>query len=159
LKEPLLVKYDPRNLSRVYVQDPSGRHWPVPYADLRQPPIALWEMEAVNKQARQDGRKMNSEEAIFANIIAQRQLIQKASSLSKQRRQQEKFPRSAEPSPNSNSLKFPAFKCSPTAVTDRARAAYTCTAECPYCTGVWDITSPTGPARILVTESAERNVF
>jgi hypothetical protein len=46
-------------------------------------------MEAVNKQARQEGRKMNSEEAIFANIIAQRQLIQKASSLSKQRRQQE----------------------------------------------------------------------
>src|ERR1700722_18512098 len=105
LKEPLLVKYDPRNLSRIYVQDPSGRHWPVPYADLRQPPIALWEMEAVNKQARQDGRKMNSEEAIFANIIAQRQLIQKARSLSKQRRQQEKFPRSAEPSPSSNGLR------------------------------------------------------
>ena len=30
LKEPLLVKYDPRNLSRIYVQDPCGRHWPVP---------------------------------------------------------------------------------------------------------------------------------
>jgi putative transposase len=105
LKEPLLVKYDPRNLSRIYVQDPSGRHWPVPYADLRQPPIALWEMEAVNKQARQDGRKINSEEAIFANIIAQRQLIQKASSLSKQRRQQEKFPRSAEPPQSSNGLR------------------------------------------------------
>jgi putative transposase len=106
LKEPLLVKYDPRNLARIYVQDPSGRHWPVPYANLRQPPIALWEMEAVNKQARQDGRKMNSEEAIFANIIAQRQLIQKASSLSKQRRQQEKFPRSAEPSQSSNGLRM-----------------------------------------------------
>jgi putative transposase len=105
LKEPLLVKYDPRNLSRIYVQDPSGRHWPVPYADLRQPPIALWEMEAVNKQARQDGRKINSEEAIFANIIAQRQLIQKASSLSKQRRQREKFPRSAEPPQSSNGLR------------------------------------------------------
>jgi putative transposase len=105
LKEPLLVKYDPRDLSRIYVQDPSGRHWPVPYADLRQPPIALWEMEAVNKQTRQDGRKMNSEEAIFANIIAQRQLIQKASSLSKQRRQQEKFPRSAELSQSSNGLR------------------------------------------------------
>ncbi len=62
-------------------------------------------MEAVNKQARQDGRKMNSEEAIFANIIAQRQLIQKAGSLSKQRRQQEKLPRSAEPSQCSNGLR------------------------------------------------------
>jgi putative transposase len=57
LKEPLLVKYDPRNLSRIYVQDPRGRHWPIPYADLRQPPIALWEVEAANKRARQDGRR------------------------------------------------------------------------------------------------------
>ena len=96
LKEPLLVKYDPRNLSRIYVQDPCGRHWPVPYADLRQPPIALWEIEAVNKQARQDGRRMNSAEAIFANILEQRQLVRQAGSLSKQRRRQEKFPSRAE---------------------------------------------------------------
>jgi putative transposase len=86
LREPLLVKYDPRNLSRIYVQDPCGRHWPVPYADLRQPPIALWEIEAVNKQARQDGLRMNSAGAIFANILEQRQLVRQAGSLSKQRR-------------------------------------------------------------------------
>jgi putative transposase len=98
LKEPLLVKYDPRNLSRIYVQDPCGRHWPVPYADLRQPPIALWEIEAVNKQARQDGRRMNSAEAIFANILEQRQLVRQAGSLSKQRRRQETLPSPGEPS-------------------------------------------------------------
>ena len=45
LKKPLLVKYDPRNLSRIYVRDPNGKHWPVSYADLRLPPIALWELE------------------------------------------------------------------------------------------------------------------
>jgi putative transposase len=92
LKKPLLVKYDPRNLSRIYAQDPDGRHWPIPYADLRQPPIALWEMEAANKQARQDGRKMNTEEVIFANILEQRQLVREAGSLSKQRRRREKLP-------------------------------------------------------------------
>ena len=32
MKEPLLVKYDPRNLSRIYVQNPCGWHWPVPAA-------------------------------------------------------------------------------------------------------------------------------
>jgi len=32
LKKPLWVKYDPRNLSRVYVRDPEGKHWPIPYA-------------------------------------------------------------------------------------------------------------------------------
>lgn len=98
LKEPLLVKYDPRNLSRIYVQDPCGRHWPVPYADLRQPPIALWEIEAANKHARQDGRRMNSAEAIFANVLEQRQLVRQAGSLSKQRRRQEKLPSPTEPS-------------------------------------------------------------
>jgi putative transposase len=101
LKEPLLVKYDPRNLSRIYVQDPRGRHWPVPYADLRQPPIALWEMEAANKQARQDGKRLNTEEAIFANIMNQRRLVQQAGSLAKQRRRQEKLPTPAELSPAS----------------------------------------------------------
>jgi hypothetical protein len=44
LQESLWVKYDPRNLSRLYVRDPNGKHWPVPYADLRQPPIALWQL-------------------------------------------------------------------------------------------------------------------
>ena len=50
LKEPLLVKYDPRNLSRVYVREANGKHWPVPYSDLRQPPIALWELLEAHKR-------------------------------------------------------------------------------------------------------------
>jgi putative transposase len=98
LKEPLLVKYDPRNLSRVYVQDPRGRHWPVPYADLRRPPIALWEVEAATKKARQDGRRMNTEAAMFGNILEQRALVQQAGSLSKQRRRQEMLPSPVHPS-------------------------------------------------------------
>lgn len=58
-------------------------------------------MEAANKQARQNGRKLNTEEAIFANILEQRQLVRQAGSLSKQRRRQEKLPSSAEPPPAS----------------------------------------------------------
>jgi hypothetical protein len=61
----------------------------------------LWEMEAANKQARHDGRRMNSEEAIFANILEQRQFVRQAGSLSKQRRRQEKLPSPAGPSPGS----------------------------------------------------------
>jgi putative transposase len=34
LEKPLWVKFDPRNLERIYLRDPDGRHWPVPYADL-----------------------------------------------------------------------------------------------------------------------------
>jgi hypothetical protein len=58
-------------------------------------------MEAANKQARQNGRKLNTEEAIFANILEQRQLVRQAGSLSKQRRRQEKLPSSAESPPAS----------------------------------------------------------
>jgi len=38
-------------------------------------------MEAANKQARQDGKRLNTEEAIFANIMNQRRLVQQAGSL------------------------------------------------------------------------------
>lgn len=92
LKEPLLIKYDPRNLSKVYVRDPEGQHWPIPYADLRQPPIALWELEALGKQARQRGSRTFAEEAIFANILEQRQIVEKAAYVAKQRRRQERLP-------------------------------------------------------------------
>ena len=71
LHEPLLIKYDPRNLARVYVRDPNGRHWPVPYADLGYPPIALWELEEANKRIRQTAGAAPNQHAIFANILEQ----------------------------------------------------------------------------------------
>ena len=98
LEQPLLVKYDPRNLSRVYLRDPDGRHWPIPYADLRQPPIALWELEEAQKRARKDGKRSHVEQEIFANILQQRRIVQEAASLSKQRRRQEKTPPDSAPS-------------------------------------------------------------
>jgi putative transposase len=37
-KELVLIKYDPRNLSRIFWQDKQGHYWQVPYRDLRLPP-------------------------------------------------------------------------------------------------------------------------
>lgn len=92
MKQPLLVKYDPRYLSRVYVRDLHGRHWPIHYADLRQPPIALWELEAARKQLRQQGSGTPFEQAIFASILEQREIVKNSRSTSKQRRMKEKIP-------------------------------------------------------------------
>ena len=92
LNQLLLVKYDPRNLSRVYVRDPNGRHWPVPYANLGQPPIALWELEKARKELRKEGKRAHVEKAIFANIAEQRRIVNDAVRSSKQRRRQEKLP-------------------------------------------------------------------
>ena len=92
LKKPLWVKYDPRNLARLYVRDPNGRHWPVPYADLRQPPIALWELMEALKRLRQSGTANPTEHALFANILQQRRLVKEAASRSQQRRRRERIP-------------------------------------------------------------------
>ena len=96
LKEPLLVKYDPRNLSRVYVRDPSGRHWPVPYANLGQPPITLCELEEARKELRRQGKNSQAEKVVFASILEQRRIVDMAASTAKRRRQQEKTPADSE---------------------------------------------------------------
>lgn len=69
------VKYDPRNLSRVFLQAPDGRHWPIPYADLGRPPITLWEHRRVLAQLREEGRAAVNEHLIFEAIEAQRALV------------------------------------------------------------------------------------
>jgi putative transposase len=100
LKDPLWVKYDPRNLARIYVRDPGGRHWPIPYADLRQPPIALWELEAARKHLRESGKSDRTEPRIFAAIKEQRRLVKEAAKSSQQRRRRERTPQqSISPSP------------------------------------------------------------
>jgi putative transposase len=92
LKKSLWVKYDPRNLSRVYVRDPGGKHWPVPYADLRQPPIALWELTEARKRLRQSRGYDLTERALFANVLEQRRIMKEAARSSQQRRRNERIP-------------------------------------------------------------------
>jgi putative transposase len=92
LKKPLWVKYDPRNLARIYVQGPEGRHWPIPYADLRQPSIALWELLEAQKRMRDQGKSQLHEQAVFANVLQQRRLIDEASNRSRERRRRERTP-------------------------------------------------------------------
>ena len=92
LQKRLWVKYDPRNLSRVYVRDLNGRHWPVPYADLRRPPITLWELTEARKRLHQSGSCDLTEGALFANILQQRRLIAEATNSSQQRRRHERIP-------------------------------------------------------------------
>jgi len=99
LKEPLWIKYDPRNLARIYVRDPQGKHWPVPYADLRQPAVALWELTEAKKRLRKNGTASPSERELFANILQQRRLVKEAMSQSQQRRRKERTPLALVPSP------------------------------------------------------------
>jgi putative transposase len=78
LEQRLRVKYDPRDLSRVYLESPDGKHWPIRLRDLRRAPITLWESRAARQTLRAGGRGQIAEQMIFDAIEAQRQLIAEA---------------------------------------------------------------------------------
>lgn len=77
-KTKMLVKYDPRDLSRVFLQDPQGTFWDIPYADLRRPRITLWEHRQAMQRLRAEGRGVVDEKAIFDAINAQQQIVAEA---------------------------------------------------------------------------------
>jgi putative transposase len=74
-REPLLIRYDPRNLSRLYVLGPDARYHAVPYADVRRPPISLAELRHAHALLRKDARGVIDEERLFAIHERQTQLV------------------------------------------------------------------------------------
>jgi putative transposase len=63
--EPLVVHYDPRDLSRIYVKAPDHSYVDVPYADIRQPPISLWELRAARRFLAQRGESHHNQARLF----------------------------------------------------------------------------------------------
>lgn len=79
----LRVKYDPRDLSAVFVELPAGDHVRVPYADLSRQPITLWEHQEAIRRLRAEGRRGVDEHAIFAAVAEQRRMLLEAQLRSK----------------------------------------------------------------------------
>ena len=79
----LRVKYDPRDLSAVFVELPAGEHVRVPCADLGRLPISLWEHREATQRLRAGGRRSVDEHAIFAAVAEQRRVLMEAQSRSK----------------------------------------------------------------------------
>jgi len=84
--EPVLVRYDPRDLSRLFVLDSNGRYWPIPYADLRLPPVTLAEVKAANavQTAQEKTRGFGYQQ--FEWILKQREVVQNAATKTKSAR-------------------------------------------------------------------------
>jgi putative transposase len=87
-RERMIVRYDPRDLSRIHLLAPDGRYYDLSYRDLRRPPISLWEHRLTLKRLREEGRAEVDEEAIFAAIDAMRGIAERASAESKVARRQ-----------------------------------------------------------------------
>lgn len=87
-KERMIVRYDPRDLSRVYVRAPNGEYLDVPYRDVRRPPISLWEHRLAIRRLREEGRAHVDEPAIFRAVETMRRITEEAVRTTKSARRQ-----------------------------------------------------------------------
>lgn len=87
-RERMIVRYDPRDLSRIYLLAPDGVYYDLAYRDLRRPPISLWEHRLALKRLRDEGRVQVDEAAIFQMIEAMRAIADDAVRASKAARRQ-----------------------------------------------------------------------
>ncbi len=85
--DKVTVKYDPRDLSRVFVRVDDGDVEALP-ADVTRPAIALWEHRAAVAELREAGRRAVDKEQIFSTILAQRALVDAAGAATKAARRQ-----------------------------------------------------------------------
>ena len=76
--EPMIVRYDPRDLSRIYLLGEDNHYYDVSYRDLGRPPISLWEHRLALKRLREEGRALVDETAIFRTIAAMRRIADDA---------------------------------------------------------------------------------
>ena len=75
----VLVRFDPRDLSRVYIPSPEGPEYlSVPYADLRRPPITLSELERARTILTAKGDRQPTEDQIFETTEAQRRIEERS---------------------------------------------------------------------------------
>lgn len=87
-RQKMMVRYDPRDLSRIYLLGPDGRYYDLSYRDVRRPPITLWEQRLALKRLREEGRLEVDEGAIFRTIDAMRVITDQAVASSKMARRQ-----------------------------------------------------------------------
>jgi putative transposase len=92
-----LIKYDPRNLSQIYFRDATGTYWPIPYRDLRLPPISVWELRAARQRLREEGQRAVDEYGLVDTVLAQRQIVDEARRQTGARRARERRPPPASP--------------------------------------------------------------
>lgn len=74
----LPIKYNPLNLSAVYIELPDKTHLTVPLRDRRRPPITKFEHDAALKALRERGRQAVDEQALFEMVAEQRRIVLEA---------------------------------------------------------------------------------
>ena len=89
LDRPLLIAYDPRDLSSVFVNGLDGSFWPIRLADLTRPAIALFEHRQARAELSARGLAAVDEGLIFETVLSQRALVDDAVRATKAARRQD----------------------------------------------------------------------
>lgn len=94
-KQEFICRYDPRDLSRIWMFDPKiDQYLEVPYRDISRPPVSLWEVKDASRLLKEDSRASTNEELIFKTIDDMRQVVadeaakKKSARVKQQRRKQ-----------------------------------------------------------------------
>lgn len=87
-RQKMIVRFDPRDLSRIYLLGPDGTYYDLAYRDLRHPAISLWEQRLALKRLRDEGRTHVDEHSIFRTVEAMRRIADDAVIKSKAARRQ-----------------------------------------------------------------------
>jgi putative transposase len=91
------VRYDPRDLSRVFVRRPNGHFVEARYRELSNPAITLWERNAAIATLNEKGRREVNERMIFSTVLEQRAIEDQALRVSaRARRNTDRRPSSSE---------------------------------------------------------------
>ena len=87
LKQKFVCRYDPRDLSRLWLFEPeSNKYTEVPYRDRSRPPISLWELKEAQRMLREQSLSATNEELIFKTIDQMRAIVKEESKKTKKAR-------------------------------------------------------------------------
>jgi putative transposase len=83
-----LLKYDPRDLSQIYLLESDGSYLEVPYRDLSHGRVSLDEVATAARSLRASGQSTDDQGKLFQAIERQRELIESATSTTLKARRQ-----------------------------------------------------------------------
>jgi putative transposase len=86
LKRKFRFRRDPRDISELYFFEPNAqRYYAIPYRDLSQPPISLWEMRDAKRELKNAGVK-HDERQVFQYVSKMREEVSQAAEKTKSAR-------------------------------------------------------------------------
>ena len=107
-RESLIVRYDPRDLSHVFVMGKDKRYHSIPYANVTRPPISLGDLRHIHARLRSESKAHIDENLLFATYDKQQQIVATATTTTKATRRRAEAARrlKKEPEPLVSSIDF-----------------------------------------------------